>query len=339
MSWYDQSGADMDVVISSRIRLARNFKNIPFRVKMNEEQCKKVLKETKEAIINDKTVLSSQFDFINFNDLSKTEKMAMVERYITSTDLLTYPYGGVLLSKDEKVSIMINEEDHIRLQVLSPGFSLLEAWNYADKIDNILEENIEYAFDENYGYLTSCPTNMGTGLRASVMMHLPGLEMTHNMQRVLEMISKFGLTIRGIHGEGSEALGSLYQISNQVTLGQSEEEIIENLIAILNKIIEQERQIRKTLLQESPTAIEDQIFRSYGLLKYARKISYKEAFKLLSDVKVGVDLGLIKEVEVKDIINLWMRIQPASIELVAHQALTAQERDIKRAQFIQETLR
>lgn len=338
MSWYENLGSDMDVVISSRIRLARNFKNIPFQGRITEEASKEILQQTKGAILNDKTILSTQFDFLDFANLNDIEKVALVERYIASQELTKHPFAGLLLSKDERISIMINEEDHIRLQVLYPGFQLHEAWNYADKIDNVLEESIEYAFDETYGYLTSCPTNVGTGLRASVMLHLPGLEISQNIPRILDSISKFGLTVRGMYGEGTEAVGSLYQISNQITLGQSEIEMIDHLTAIVKQIIEQERQIRNTFLRETPAMVEDRVYRAYGILKYARQITAKEAIRLLSDVKIGIDLNILKEVDLKTIMKLFMGVQAANIQITEHGILDERRRNIKRAELIRKHL-
>lgn len=232
---------------------------------------------------------------------------------------------------------MLNEEDHLRIQSVAAGMDIDKAWDLADKIDDLLEESIEYAFDEQYGYLTSCPTNVGTGLRASYMIHIPALEATGQLQYMLQAISKLGMTVRGIYGEGTEALGSIYQISNQITLGQAEEDIIKNLKHITNQIIEQENKIRERFIKEQRMQIEDQLYRSYGILTNARVISGKEAMGLLSDIKLGYAMGLLEKTKPDmNIFQIMVYCQLGNLQKYIGRELSVSERDEARARFIRE---
>ncbi|RKJ19482.1 ATP--guanido phosphotransferase, partial [Butyricicoccus sp. 1XD8-22] len=229
---------------------------------------------------------------LEIDDLKGLEKRVLVEKHLISPRLAEHAtHGAVLLSDQEDISIMINEEDHIRIQCLFPGLQISEALERANVIDNILEERIDYAFDEKLGYLTSCPTNVGTGLRASVMVHLPALILTHQMNRIIPAINQLGLVVRGIYGEGSEALGNIFQISNQITLGKSEEDIIGDLISVVQQIVAQERAAREALVKTSSIQLENKVFRSYGILANSRIIETKEASECLSDVRLGIDTG------------------------------------------------
>jgi len=247
--------------------------------------------------------------------------------------------GAVILSENESISIMVNEEDHIRIQCLFPGFQLQEAWQLASRIDDIFETHLDYAFDEKYGYLTSCPTNVGTGIRASVMMHLPALVLTQQINRILSAITQVGLAVRGIYGEGSEATGNLFQISNQITLGQSEDEIIDNLYGVAKQIIEHEKAARQKLLQESRIRIVDRVMRSYGILSNAAILDSKEAAQRLSDVRLGIDLGLISDVSGNVMNELMVMMQPGFLQQYSGEKLSADERDIRRAELIRERLK
>ena len=236
-----------------------------------------------------------EFDTIKLSDLSELERRVLVEKHLISPNLANESRcGAVILSDNESVSIMINEEDHLRIQCLYPGFQIQEAWELASRIDDIFEEMADYAFDERRGYLTSCPTNVGTGIRASVMMHLPALVLSQQINRILSAVTQVGLAVRGIYGEGSEALGNLFQMSNQITFGQSEEEIIENLHSVARQIIEHESAARKRSLQNRSVRLEDRVNRSYGILSYAAIMDSKEAAQRLSDVRLGVDLGIFR---------------------------------------------
>ena len=241
-----------------------------------------------------------------------------------------------MISKDEQMSIMLMEEDHIRIQVILSGNKLFEAYKTATRVDDVIDENTQYAFDAEFGYLTSCPTNTGTGMRASVMMHLPALTMTDNIQKVISSASNLGIALRGLYGEGSKAYGSLYQISNQVTVGSSEEDIIQRVENITNQIVKLEKEARQKLLENNKTYIEDRIFRAYGILKYARQISSKEAKTLISDVLMGKSMGIINTDQ--NLTELMIMTEPASIELFEKSTLTPTERDIKRANIIRDKI-
>ena len=255
-----------------------------------------------------------------------------------SPEFVSDPQGrALLLSKDESISIMINEEDHIRLQVITDGLSLEQAYDTADKLDTLLDENLEFAFSEKLGYLTQCPTNLGTGMRASVMLHLPALEKSKAINRIAGNLSKLGLTIRGAHGEGTEPKGALYQLSNQVTLGISERAAIENLKNITQQLITQENQARERLC--SDINVKDSISRSLGVLKSAMVISHDEALGLLSNVRLGIMAEQIKDISVKTIDKLMTDVEPATLQVMQNKNLSPQERDVERAKLIRETLK
>lgn len=338
--WYEMNEVDDDIVISSRVRLARNLKNFPFAVKLNNEAAEKMISQVKEAILNDRTPLASQFKYYSVNTMNITDKQAMVERHIISPVLRDKKEScGVIVKDDETVNIMLNEEDHIRIQTVFPGENMDKAWDMADKIDNLIEESVEYAFDEDFGYLTSCPTNVGTGIRASYMVHLPALNKTKQIRNVIQAINKFGITVRGIYGEGSESKGSIFQISNQVTLGQSEQEIINNLKNVMKTVIEQEKAMKERILKEKRDDFEDEIYRSYGILKSARKISANEAMEYLSNIREGYILNIFKEPHSKmSIYNIMMNIQPGIIQSSFDSNLTIEKRDHIRAKYIREQL-
>lgn len=252
MAWFFSKSSDEGIVLTSRIRLARNINGIPFPHLMDKETAEKVIDDIKSSILDSNSAISRDFDVIKLSEINQNQMLSMVEKHLISNDLINNrDISAVMVNKDNNVSIMINEEDHIRLQVIYPGFKLKEAFDMASKIDDLIEERITYAYDTKLGYLTSCPTNVGTGLRASVMLHLPALTMTKNINNIITTINQVGLTIRGLYGEGSNALGNVYQISNQITLGLSEEEIINNLIAVTKKIVEKEKKAREILLENN----------------------------------------------------------------------------------------
>jgi len=337
--WYDSHETDNNIVISSRIRLARNIKKYPFSYKLSEQQADELIEEVKNSIKDSKTVFGDSFDFVKINEKSDIEKYSLLENHSVSSELINKNKPtAVLLKDDETVSIMINEEDHIRIQTVFPGYNIKKAWELADKIDNLVEESVEYAFNEDYGYLTSCITNVGTGMRASFMIHIPLIEMSGQIENLSQAISKFGMTLRGIYGEGSEPLGGIYQISNQVTLGKSEEEIIEALKNVTNQIVEQENELRKGVLKERKIDFEDKIFRSYGILSNCRKISSKEAMQLLSDLRLGIMTGILKLENDVSIHRIMMNIQPGNLIKYMNKNGSPDERDIQRAKYIRETL-
>ncbi|AZR74684.1 protein arginine kinase [Anoxybacter fermentans] len=335
--WMLAPGPESDVVISSRVRLARNITGIPFPNRATPEQAKQVYNQVQKAL-EDRTAFNLKL--VDLSRLSEIERTAMMEKHLISPmHAEGGQYKGVAFSEDEVISVMINEEDHIRAQVLYPGFQVEEAYRVVNQLDNFLESKLDFAFSEKYGYLTACPTNVGTGMRASVMVHLPGLNLANRIQQMLQGVSKLGLTVRGVFGEGTEAQGNLYQISNQVTLGRTEEEIIDNLNRVTEKIIENERYWRQQLLKERKDDLTDRIMRSYGLLMYAHKMSSEEAVRLLSDVRLGIDLGIIKNVEPNVFSELIVLTRPGYLQKIENKTLKPEERDIRRAALIRKRLR
>ncbi|NLP36031.1 MAG: protein arginine kinase [Firmicutes bacterium] len=336
--WMRISGPDGDIVLSSRIRLARNLLDIPFPYLASDSQTETVLQQVKEAC----EALDEVFGpmtFLRMKDLSLLERQVLVEKHLISPALAKEQRNSaVILRKDEALSIMINEEDHLRIQCLLPGLQLDRALRLAEQCDDLLEEKLDYAFDEQWGYLTVCPTNVGTGLRASVMVHLPALVLTKQINRILSAIAQVGLAVRGIYGEGSEITGNLVQISNQVTLGQTNEEIIRNLFGVTRQIVEQESQARQILLNESRDQIADRVNRSFGILSYAQLISSQEAMQLLSDVHLGIDLGLIDGVKNVVLKELMVLQRPANLQMLYGQVLDSVDRDRQRARLIRRYL-
>ncbi len=334
-NWYIEKGPESDVVISSRARLARNLEAFPFPIRMSREQEEKVIIQARDAVLKSSNAMSGQFLFIEIDSLDPVERQALVEKHLVSPNLIEGKRkGAALISRDEKISIMINEEDHLRIQCMFPGLQLMRAWELCDRIDNLFEEKLDFSYDNKYGYLTCCPTNMGTGMRASVMLHLPALVMTGYIRQILEACGKLGIAVRGLYGENSEASGNMFQISNQVTLGQTEEEIVTGITNITTQIIEQERVIRKELHDQNPYRFEDKVFRSMGLLANSRIMSSEEGLKLLSDVRLGIDMGIIKDINIETLNEIMLITQPASIQKSEGRHLAAEERDIKRAEII-----
>lgn len=326
-----------DVVISTRIRLARNLKDFPFPCKLNSQGREKVIEKVRDAVKKSNSPVASDFSFIRMSELTSSQSVSLVEKRLVSPEFISDTDGrALLISKDECFSIMINEEDHIRLQVITKGLSLEQAYDTADKLDTLLDENLDFAFDEKLGYLTQCPTNLGTGMRASVMLHLPALEKSRAINRIAGNLSKLGLTIRGAHGEGTEPKGALYQLSNQVTLGISEKAAIENLKNITEQLIAQENQARERLC--SSIDIQDAISRSLGILRSALVISHDEALKLLSNVRLGIVSKQITDVSTETIDRLMLAVEPATLTVSLNKNLSAHDRDIERAKLIRAEL-
>ena len=326
-----------DVVISTRIRLARNLKDYPFPCKLNSQGREKVIEKVRDAVKKSNSPVASDFSFIRMSELTSSQSVSLVEKRLVSPEFISDTDGrALLISKDECFSIMINEEDHIRLQVITKGLSLEQAYDTADKLDTLLDENLDFAFDEKLGYLTQCPTNLGTGMRASVMLHLPALEKSRAINRIAGNLSKLGLTIRGAHGEGTEPKGALYQLSNQVTLGISEKAAIENLKNITEQLIAQENQARERLC--ASIDIQDAISRSLGILRSALVISHDEALKLLSNVRLGIVSKQITDVSTETIDKLMLAVEPATLTVALNKNLSARDRDIERAKLIRAEL-
>lgn len=339
MKWYEkQQGTHSDVIISSRIRLARNLKDFVFPNHLSESEAEKTI-EIIHNIFSEGQ--SDDFYFWDMDKVSSIDKVAMMERHLLSPLFVNMPIPNALIhNSDESLSLMINEEDHLRIQAMANGANLGEIFAMASALDDRIEAKVDYAYSQELGYLTACPTNVGTGLRASYMIHVPALEATGQLRIILEAVGKFGITFRGIYGESSEPIGSVFQVSNQVTLGFSEEEIIEKLHSVTMQIVNQELTVRESLLKERRLEFEDSIYRSYGVLSQARILTAKEAMTLLSDVKLGVELGLL-QLEVSDefnIFDLMTQIQPANLQKLEKKNLDVVQRDIARANLVRMTL-
>ncbi|MDN5327309.1 MAG: protein arginine kinase [Moorella sp. (in: firmicutes)] len=338
--WMEGSGPQADIVISSRIRLARNLKGLPFPNLMNSDQQARVVSQVSGAIQAPMVFQAvGELKLQPLRALAPEERQILVEKHLISPDLAAA--GGekaVVLRDDEAVSIMVNEEDHLRLQCLLPAMMLHEAWRLADAADDALENELDFAFDQERGYLTACPTNVGTGLRASTMLHLPALVLTRQAGPVLSALTKVGVAVRGLYGEGTEAQGNIFQVSNQITLGRSEEEIINNLSAVTVRLADQEREARELLRKQSRWQLEDRVGRAYGVLTNARILSSQEALQLLSDVRLGAEMKIIRGLDQRLLNQLMVRIQPAFLQFSAGKEMTPQERDVYRAAMVRELL-
>lgn len=336
--WMRETGPENDIVLSTRIRLARNFKDEIFPIFADEESLNSITDFFQSEYKGKSFRSYEKFQLIPLVELSSVEKRVLVEKHLISPYLSNARASAVLLSENEQVSVMVNEEDHIRMQLYFPGFQLSTALKEAFLFDDWLEEKINYAYDEEKGYLTSCPTNVGTGMRASVMMHIPALVYTKRINRLIPAINQLGFVVRGIYGEGSEAQGNIFQISNQITLGQSEEDIVEDLHSVITKLVEQEREARERLMERSQVRMEDRVFRSYGILKYSRMIESAEAARRISDVRLGIDLGIIEQVSHRILNELMILTQPGFLQQYAKKMLSTHERDVLRATLIRERL-
>lgn len=329
--WLKENAPESDVVVSTRMRLARNLADVPFPSRLKrQDEIKKVHNGAKDSLLK-----STDFTYQRMANMNTLERRALVQRHIISSEMSRKSDGGLIMSSDESVSLMIMEEDHYRLQSLKPGLALTEAYGEIDMLDKMLSEGVEYAFDDEFGFLTSCPTNAGTGLRASVMLHLPALTAMKGMHRISSMIAKVGMTVRGAFGEGSSASGAFYQVSNQVTLGVTEQEILDRLMTTASTVIEFERNTRKELYKNLGIVLEDKIWRAIGVLKHARKISDAEAQKLISDAAFGVSLGIVPALTSSKLYQVMMDTRPAVI-VEQHGKMIQQQRDIMRADIIRE---
>ncbi|MFP4456101.1 MAG: protein arginine kinase [Clostridia bacterium] len=335
-AWIDSAKKNDNIVVSSRIRIARNLSDFSFPTKISKEQSKALKNEIYKIFENDDNMNS-----YDIQDLSQIERQSLVDKRLISPQFAKIDIiaTGLLVNKKGSLSVMINEEDHLRIQSIQPGLKLSECYDETSALDGYLEKKLKYAYDSQLGYFTSCITNLGTGLRASVMLHLPALVMTGNISKSLNAIAKLGFVARGIYGEGSETLGNMFQISNQITLGRSEEEIIANLNSVISRLVEQEKSARNYLKEEYNLTLEDQVGRALGILKYCQKITSGEAMKLLSDLRVGLDMDLISGIDVKLINLLIYKIQPASLQLVAGEEFSSSDRDIIRAKVLRQNLK
>ncbi len=331
--WYTKFGNMGDIILSSRVRLARNIKDIPFPHRANAKQQDEVI-----GILKDAGAKIKDTAFFDLSAMPRAEKIALAECHLISPNMLDDSIKrGLILSNDQRISLLINEEDHLRIQTMQEGFALGECLKKAMEIDDIIEEQVQYGFDESLGYLTCCPTNAGTGLRASVMACLPALKTTGRLEPLARSLSKMGIAVRGIFGEGSQSLGNIFQISNQVTLGISEEETVERLCEIITEIITQEREIERKIYDAEKFRTEDKVYRSYGILRYSKVLTSKEAMELISDVRLGINLGIIKETNLEVLNELMYAILPGAIRK-AYNLEASLDRDVKRCEIIKEKL-
>jgi len=331
--WLKGTGRESDIVISSRVRLARNAAGYPFVNQAGPRQHEEVDALLRNAILEAR--LADDMVCLEIPELDPLDRALLVERHLISRE---HAQGegkrSVLFGKGEMISLMVNEEDHLRIQVIHSGFELKEAWNLVSGIDDKIEETVSYAFSPDYGYLTACPTNVGTGLRVSVMLHLPALVLSREIEKVFNAVAKIDLTVRGLYGEGTQALGDFYQISNQKTLGKSEEEIMGALESVIPHITGYERRVRQALIEQDSKQIEDQVWRAYGILRYAQAISSEETMHLLSQLRMGVNLGLLPDMSIAHINRLFTLIQPAHLQSLAKRELDTDERNVMRADFL-----
>jgi len=326
------------IVMSSRVRLARNLKDATFpgwAKKPERVRVFDLIRPAVESLPEMQDAFSEAMD-----NLSALDKQILVERHLISREHAAKSSGsGLVLNRDETFCVMINEEDHLRMQALRPGLQLRQAWSAIDHLDSELEKKLDYAFNNDLGYMTACPTNLGTGIRVSAMLHLPGLVLAEQINPIIQSVNKLGLAVRGLYGEGTEALGNIFQVSNQMTLGENEITIVERLDKVLSQIIEHEENARQTLLEKKPKVVYNHIGRAYGILANAHSISSKETMNLLSLLKLGVDMSLFPGADRALVDELFLTTQPAHLQKQFSDKLSAEERDLLRADMVRERLK
>lgn len=335
--WMRGTGPEADIVMSSRIRLARNLAQYPFLNRADDSVRGEIERTLRKQV--SQLALHGHLTYVDVNTLEGLDRQFLVERQLISRELAeSHGSRGVGISNEENVSLMVNEEDHLRIQVLRSGLDLDACWDEINRIDDLLEASVTYAFSEQLGYLTACPTNVGTGIRVSVLLHLPALVITKEIQKVFQALQKISLAVRGLYGEGSQAMGDFYQISNQVTLGKSEEQLLKNLKDVIPNIIAYERKVRQALVKENRQRLHDQVSRAYGILKTAQTISSEETMHLLSSVRMGVNLGLIDDLPIPTVNELFIHTQPAHLQKLRKATLESAERNIARATYLRQRL-
>ncbi len=335
--WLRGSGPEADIVISSRIRLARNLADFPFVSRAVPRDLAQIEKLLRQRILE--IAVPDDLLYVEIEALEDVDRQFLVERHLISREHAeSRRAGAVAIDCREKFSLMINEEDHLRIQYLQSGLNLEGVWKEINAIDDRIEEKVTYAFHERLGYLTACPTNVGTGMRVSVMLHLPALVITRQIDKVFRSLQKINLAVRGLYGEGSQAMGDFYQISNQITLGRSEEELLKQIGDIVPVIIDYERQARDFLVKESHENLHDQVSRAHGILRTARTISSEETMHLLSSVRLGINLGLLPDLEIPAINQLFIHTQPAHLQKLSGAELDTTDRNIERAQYLRRHL-
>ncbi|NJN14327.1 MAG: protein arginine kinase [Planctomycetes bacterium] len=336
--WLKGSGPDSDIVISSRVRLARNRADYPFLTRASEAQ-RAEIHESIRAALERLGLTQNGHCYVDLAESNETTSRFLLERHLISRELANGSGGrGVLFDRTEMLAVMVNEEDHLRMQAIRAGFQIREAYEDIRPIDERLDEELKFAFGKEFGFLTACPTNVGTGMRASVMLHLPALVFTKQIDKVFASVTKINLAVRGFYGEGTQASGDFYQISNQITLGLSEDEILDLLERVVPRIVTYEREVRGHLMEKDRVGLEDKIWRAFGVLQAARSISSEETMDLLSSVRLGVNLGLIENVDIATVNELFILTQPAHLQRIEKRDLGANERDAARAQFIRRQL-
>jgi protein arginine kinase len=342
LSWLEASGPHADVVLSTRVRLARNLQGHAFSPRMKDEERRRILDSVQAAA--QKGALLRDGVSVDIASLPRLSRQVLLERHLVSRELvgegLREPHvgSGLIIGPAEQAGLMVNEEDHLRLQGLLSGLRLREAYALVEALDEELGRELPMAFHHEFGYLTSCPTNVGTGLRASILIHLPGLVLTKEIGKVLQGLGQVGLTFRGLYGEGSEVVGNFFQVSNQTTLGKPEEDLIDHLHKIVQQVIQYEMQARSVLMREAPAVIEDKIWRAYGLLRYARAMTFQEVMNLLSGVRLGVSMKLLSGLSVYTLNKIMVYTQSAHLEQAVGRALTEAESDVHRAAYVRRTL-
>lgn len=335
LKWYEKAGTQDGIIISTRIRFARNLREYPFPDRLTLRQREEIVEKAWDAL--SASPIAQGFTRKNLAELSDIERVSLVERHLLSPELIASPEGrAAFIYEDESISIMLNEEDHLRIQVMKEGYNFEQALELADQIDSLLNEKLSFAFDSDLGYLTQCPTNLGTAMRASLMLHLPALQESGSIARISASLSRLGIAIRGTYGEASRPVGAIYQLSNQLSLGLGEQEAIDNLKDIAAQLLEREKTARKKLCEN--IAVQDQISRSVGILKSAKLLTAEEFMRLISNVRFGISEGLIQNVSPEAVNALTIHVQPATIQLRNGKALSASERDAMRAQICREEL-
>jgi protein arginine kinase len=335
--WLRSSGPEADIVMSSRIRLARNLAQFPFPNRASDS-VRAEIEDLLHAQIG-RTPAGHKLNYLRVDGLDTLDRQFLVERQLISRELSeNHGPRGVGVSDEENISLMVNEEDHLRMQVLRSGLALDDCWRDIDAIDDALENEVTYAFSEQLGYLTACPTNVGTGIRVSVLLHLPALVITKEIQKVFQALQKIGLAVRGLYGEGSQAMGDFYQVSNQATLGKSEPQIMRTLQDVIPNILTYERKARTALVKDNRQSLHDQVSRAYGNLKHAQTISSEETMHLLSSVRLGINLELIHDLDIATVNQLFIQTQPAHLQKLQHERLETAQRNVVRASYIRQRL-
>lgn len=336
MNWYFQSGKESDVVLDTKITISRNIDGYPFVLKLKDGQAKEILDTLEQSAV----IANYNLKMLRLSDMDELTRQSLVEKYMLNSKYINTDLQNkaILMNEDENICIVLNEKDHLKIQVFASGLELESSLNLAMELEEKLDKELKFAYNNKYGYLTSSPTNLGTGLRASVIVHLPALSKTQNLSKILEAVNDLGMNIKNIYGEGNKAKGNIYQISNKQTLGIREKDIVKNLKAIVDKIVEQERTARK-ILSKNQVELEDELYRSYGVLTNSRKVTNEEMIQLMSDVRLGVDMGIIKEITDLKVNKLDILSRSANLQKYFGENLDVFDRNIKRAELIKKIIK